>query len=81
MNEDAPLDLDGQMVIDDASVDDQSRPYRPVPASFSIRSEEDIPVGSLALGALIISTLIAAAASLWFAILILPLLWLGDLLL
>ena len=80
MNDDAPSDLEGQMVIDELSVDDQPPRRQQHAASFSIRSEEDIPPRSLALGALIVSALIAAAAGLWFATLILPLLWLGRLL-
>jgi len=80
MMDDAPSDLDVRVAINDISFVDTPSQRSSLKSGIRIRSEADIPLRSLALGALMSGALAAAASLLWFAILILPIWWLQILL-
>jgi hypothetical protein len=61
------------MVIDESFVDVPPRPLKLPQQPFQVRSEEEITIGSLALGTLMSGAILLACISAWLAVLIAPL--------
>lgn len=80
MTENVPSDLQDQMVIDDFFVDPAPRPVRPPQLPVQVRSEEDLSLRSLVLGALICGGILATCIVTWLAVLAAPMLALRTLL-
>ena len=81
MIDDVASDLQDQIVSDELSFADfPSYPVKKTKPQPKIRSEEDVSIGSLALGTLVSGAILAACFFAWFVVLIAPIWGLSTLL-